>query len=164
MKRICKGCGSEIPDGAEFCYACGAWAKDSLTINDEATFIYSDMCLNCGKELPKGSEFCPYCGTKAEKSHIPIANPVRPKFTYMDYLAIVLAVIPGFFNIFGLGHIVQKQWSKAFMYICISAIILYIAPSMLVSVQASMLMLFFEFLVLMFSVMDVFRNIYNRGA
>ncbi len=58
MKHICSGCGSEIPEGNDFCYVCGAWTSKAFAINDEGTILYSSKCVNCGKELVPGAEFC----------------------------------------------------------------------------------------------------------
>jgi RNA polymerase subunit RPABC4/transcription elongation factor Spt4 len=161
MTRICRGCGNEVPEGQDFCYECGAWADNAIRLDDRGGITYSDMCLNCGKALPNGSEFCPYCGTKVQETH---AEPVatRRRWTTMDYLSVALAVIPGFFNIFGLGQIVQRRWSKAFVYICVTIVLMYISPSFLDNTNSYWIIIALQLGVFMFSIMDVFAHVGKR--
>ena len=119
------------------------------------------MCLNCGKELPKGSDFCPYCGTKVEGvQSTPVV--VRRQWTLMDYLSIALAVIPGFFNIFGLGQIIQRRWSKAFVFICATILLLYLTPSFMENTDHYWILIAMQIVLFMFSLMDVFNHIGSR--
>jgi class 3 adenylate cyclase len=46
----CPQCGTESPEGARFCFECGA----KLAV----------ACLQCGATLPPQARFCPQCGTK----------------------------------------------------------------------------------------------------
>ena len=163
MKRICSGCGSEIPDGSDFCYSCGAWADKSFNINDEGTILYYQYCMKCGKELVPGAEFCVHCGAKAKDSEIPIN--IKKKTMHLDIwdlIAILLAVIPGFFNVFGLGQIIQRRWAKAFIYLCTTGLLFYVGPSISSQSNGEMLMLIIQIGFFFVSVMDVFRGIGER--
>ena len=162
MRRICNGCGNEIEDGADFCYTCGAWAKNAFVLNDEGTVLYSNRCLNCGGDLPREAEFCPYCGAKADESQIRLRTR-SPGLSKTDVLAILLAVVPGFFNIFGLGQIVQRRWSKAFIFITLTIILLYLSPSFIGSTNTYYLLLFMQLGLFLFSLSDVFRSLRGRG-
>ncbi len=166
MRNVCSGCGEEIPEGNEFCYHCGAWTKDALHIDDKGTLVLGDMCSQCGKPLNPGDAFCAYCGTKAEPSGTPIVSAVPMKrLTSMDYAALALAFIPGlFFNIFGLGQVIQKRWSKAFVYLCISGLLFYIGPSMATTTSGTLMLLVMQIGVFLISFSDVFRGITNRGT
>ena len=64
MRRVCLGCGSEIPEDSDFCYACGRWAKDALSVDDKGNLLVTEYCLNCGEAMPANSAFCPYCGNQ----------------------------------------------------------------------------------------------------
>ena len=161
MTRICRGCGNEIADGQEFCYECGAWADQAIDIDDRGGITYAEMCLNCGKALPNDSEFCPYCGQKVERA-IPEKVSVRRSWNTMDYLSIALAVIPGFFNIFGLGQIVQRRWSKAFIFISMTVILLYLAPSFSQNSSSTWVLFLLQIGLFIFSLMDVFSNAGKR--
>ena len=161
IRHICTGCGSEIPEGQDFCYVCGSWTKNALTLDDEDRIRYSDMCLNCGKALPKDSDICPFCGAKVEERY---SEPVvvRRPWTMADYLSVTLAIIPGFFNIFGLGQIIQRRWSKAFVFICATVLLFYITPAFLESSSNYWLIIALQIIIFMFSLMDVFTHVGKR--
>jgi len=122
--------------------------------------------MKCGKELVPGAEFCSHCGARTKDSEIPInINRSRKvKFTNLDFVAILLAVVPGLFNVFGLGQIIQRRWSKAFVYICATAIFLYISPAMMGSPNGRALMIALQIGFFIFSVLDVFKGITTKGA
>lgn len=166
MKQICSGCGSEIPEGSDFCYACGAWAKNSYKVNDEGTILYLQYCMKCGKELVPGAEYCSHCGAKTKDSEIPINinRSKKLKMTNLDFVAILLAVVPGLFNIFGLGQVIQRRWSKAFVYVCATAIFLYIYPAMMESSNGRVIMIALQIGFFIMSVLDVFKGIATKGA
>ena len=46
----CPSCQTANPDGAKFCFNCGA----ALALT----------CIHCGASLPAGAKFCANCGTK----------------------------------------------------------------------------------------------------
>jgi len=164
MKHICSGCGSEIPEGQDFCYACGAWAKNSYDINDEGTVLYNKTCVRCGTVLTHDAEFCSHCGAKVTDSQIPINLRRSNRLTKIDIIAILLAVIPGLFNIFGLGQIIQRRWSKAFVYICTTALLLYISPTLSEQSNGQFLLIVLQIGFFLVSVMDVFKGIATRGS
>ena len=159
MKRICCGCGAEIPADRDFCYTCGAWAKDAYLLNDDLTVIYAKTCPKCGKQLIPESQYCSYCGEKVSESGIPVRSASKTKYTNMDLLAAGLAIIPGFFNIFGLGQLVQKRWSKAFVYICTTLLLFYITPSLEATDAGSTILIFIQVGFFFFSVVDVLISI-----
>ena len=76
----CPGCGAELPEGAKFCFECGA-KIEALAENEmicpycgkktpkgkfcmECGAPLVSRCPNCGAELPQGAKFCLECGTK----------------------------------------------------------------------------------------------------
>lgn len=85
-KRICVNCKEELPNGKDFCPACGTKyvpvvppAKRICTNCGEVLLDGKDFCANCGtkyvvpekrickkckSELLDGKDFCPDCGTK----------------------------------------------------------------------------------------------------
>ena len=162
MTRVCRGCGNEIPEGQDFCYECGAWADQAIRIDNRGGITYSDMCLNCGKALPNGSEYCPYCGEKVQYTAPSESAVTRRTLNAMDYLSLALAVIPGFFNIFGLGQIIQRRWSKAFVFISMTIVLYYLAPSFSQNQSTTVVLFFLQIGLFMFSLLDVFRNVGKR--
>lgn len=50
----CIKCGTELPDGSQFCNVCGEKVNANMT------------CPNCGIEIHNESQFCHMCGTKVE--------------------------------------------------------------------------------------------------
>ena len=164
MKRVCLGCGSEIPEDSDFCYACGRWAKDALNVDDKGNLLVTEYCLNCGEAMPANSAFCPYCGYKVESRSFQPVRPYRRKMTNTDILAILLAVIPGFINVFGLGQIVLKRWSRAFTYLCLTVLLFYLAPSFLAQDTTRIIHLVLQLIIFIFSIQDVLNAIQTRGA
>jgi len=164
MRYVCTGCGNEIPDGQDFCYVCGSWKKNALSINDEGDTLYANTCTHCNKAIPAGSDYCPHCGEKLEDTNtVPITfRRVRP-FTNKDLMAIALAIVPGFFNIFGLGQIVQRRWSRAFVFMAATLLLLYVGPSFLTTANHYTILVILQVSVFIFSISDVLRGINQRG-
>ena len=163
MKRICNGCGSEIPEDSDFCYACGAWADRSLIVNDDGTMLYSPVCLNCGEKLVPDAKFCQFCGAKTSEMAVPIRNSMT-SFDKKDIIAIILAIVPGLFNIFGLGQIVQKRWSKAFVYLCSTILLIYITPSLITVSTGYFVLIAIQVFFFVLSVMDVYKTALRGGS
>ena len=159
MKHVCIGCGNEIPEEQEFCYVCGALVKDSLMTNDDGSIINVPYCKKCNSPVPRGLDVCPKCGEPADIASVDLGYPRRRKFTAKDYIALFLAIVPGFFNIFGLGQIVMKRWSKAFFYICATIMLYYLAPSLMSTSNSYMLLIFVEMFVFLLSIMDVYNAV-----
>jgi Putative virion core protein (lumpy skin disease virus) len=58
MARTCSSCGSNCPEGTNFCPECG-----TKIISPPAGRRF---CSNCGTEIPPGGIFCGSCGTRTE--------------------------------------------------------------------------------------------------
>jgi RNA polymerase subunit RPABC4/transcription elongation factor Spt4 len=160
MRRICKGCGYEIPPESDFCYQCGAWATDSFILNDEGTYIISNTCFNCGKEMPQGAEYCPHCGAHSSDSRIDVGSPAfGRKFTSKHIIALILAIVPGFFNVFGLGQLVLKRWSKAFIFLTMTVILYYLAPSFLMYNNSTIFLILIQVILFAYSLFDIYGAI-----
>lgn len=125
MKHICPECGSEIPEDSDFCFSCGRKKDDTIVLDDSGHFIDSNenKCTACGTELGPLDLFCPSCGKPTTKEQM-IA--FRPKMRKYGWIGILLAVIPGIFNLCGLGHLYFRKWGRAAMYLAISAMMMYI--------------------------------------
>lgn len=50
VHKVCRSCGTELPEDARFCPACG-------------TSQTARLCENCAAELPADAQFCMNCGT-----------------------------------------------------------------------------------------------------
>jgi len=66
--RVCEACGAEIIEGARFCRNCG---KE----------IGVRLCQNCGTKVPDGARFCTNCGKEA-------ALPLHPEKRAQDTLVL----------------------------------------------------------------------------
>ena len=64
-----------------------------------------------------------------------------------------------FFNIFGLGHLLMRNWSKGLMYLAISVIIWYMCGWTFVS--SNLMITLLSVAVFFFQAMDIFRIIYT---
>ncbi len=124
MMSICPECGSQIPPDADFCYHCGR-VRDipCSTCGPEQLPTAEGRCRRCGEELAQDSVFCRRCGFIA--SDLPF-RPARPKLTLKRAIGIVLALVPGFFCIFGLGHIWFRRYRRAAMLLFISVPLFYL--------------------------------------
>ena len=111
MKYICHDCGYEIPEDMEFCPHCGCM-RDKSTPVDDQTGMPLGVCPSCGAKTNPGDSFCGSCGAA-----LPEVRVMVPKMRKNGTLAIILGLFPGFFNIFGLGHLVMREWSKGAMFL-----------------------------------------------
>ena len=74
-------------------------------------------------------------------------------------IALILATVPAFFNIFGLGHFVMRQWSRGFMFLAITAIMCILCPFWVPS--TSFFVMILRVGLFMYSVFDAMRYIYS---
>lgn len=165
MKYICRECGQEISDDAEFCYSCGALKKTAMAIDDTGVPVNekSGVCPHCGFENKEGDAFCASCG-KPIAPMMTAQVMIQRKLTTRDKIAIGLAVVPGIFSVFGLGHLVMKKYSRAFLYMAISAIWIYLYL-FYIRTTGSMffLWLMFEFFIYFRQSMEVIGLVYFKG-
>ncbi|AGI47883.1 hypothetical protein TALC_00888 [Thermoplasmatales archaeon BRNA1] len=167
MRRICGECGNEIEDGADFCYFCGATIKSAYSVDDSGAIHNlsenpdSNLCPRCGAENAKENKFCDQCGAPMDVTRYVTVRP--HKLSNTEKLALILAILPGALNLFGLGHIVLRKWSRAMMYLCMSAIIIYVrwftpglSTSMVIGIEILGFIIYFR------QCIDVFRLIYFR--
>jgi len=132
MRYICPECGSEIPEDHNFCYSCGRKKDNTIRMDESGRFIQPEKneCASCGTEMLPDDRYCPNCGE-------PVSRPqkvvFRPKLTKKGWIGIILAFvpgalgfIPGFFSIFGLGHLFFKKWSRGALFLVLSAVMLYV--------------------------------------
>lgn len=68
----CPECGSKNPEGAKYCFDCGAKLPEIIDV--EASEVEPEpeppakhYCTNCGAELAEGKKFCSECGAKNEE-------------------------------------------------------------------------------------------------
>lgn len=123
MRYICHDCGYEIPDGMDFCPKCGCMADKATAVDDAGMPVRS--CPECGTAAAPFDRFCKSCGADLGGIPQPIGL-IKPQMRRNGALAFMLAVIPGFFNIFGLGHFVMKQWARGVMFLAISLVVWFI--------------------------------------
>lgn len=154
MKYVCSQCGIEIPEEQEFCYRCGSLKSKAFTYDDNGQ-VGTQVCHNCGQRLDGTEDFCPSCGTPPIR-----AVPVR--IGSKALAAILLAMIPGFFNIFGLGHILLKQYVRGGMFLIMSGILWWIYPGY--AAAPSITIMFIKLGIFMYQLMDLYRVIYARGG
>lgn len=123
-QRFCMECGEQIEPDAEFCYQCGS--KRILTIDPRNNRVQlgKGECPYCGKLNYPDDKFCGGCGRRIGTFEY---TPYRQRrLTPKEIVIVFLAILPGAFNVFGIGHILLKKYSRAFMYVVISAVLLYV--------------------------------------
>lgn len=119
MTRMCGECGYEIPEGMDFCPHCGAQGR-SYTVSDSGAVITA--CPNCGAPYSPGDMFCGKCGAS-----LPKPAAMMPRMRKYGNVAILLALIPGFFNVFGLGHILMRSYARGAMFLVMSLVVWYLS-------------------------------------
>jgi uncharacterized OB-fold protein len=130
MKYICPECGNEIPEDAYFCYHCGREKKGAVVIDDKGNVTAgTNTCANCGQPIGPSDIFCQHCGQPITREQVGTMTNIgiMPKMAKNSWVAIILALIPGFFNIFGLGHLWFKRYARAAMYLCMSMPLFYLS-------------------------------------
>lgn len=71
----CKHCGTQNPDGVNFCTSCGA------SMNDEAQTV---RCPNCGAQNAAGVKFCTSCGAALDTQNTNQQQNTYQQQTYQN--------------------------------------------------------------------------------
>lgn len=156
MRTICGECGAEIPDGMDFCPKCGCMREKAYRIDDSNGGMPSSTCPKCGAPCGPADLYCGKCGQKLEPT---LQFPVQPKMRKNGNLAVFLALVPGFFNIFGLGHLVLKEWSRGIMFLVITVVLWYINGWSFVN--TNFVVTIIDLLVYVYQAMDILRLAYK---
>ena len=144
-RRYCLECGGVVEPGADFCYTCGS--RRVIDVDPETNRII----------LPKGH--CPYCGHDNE----PDARFCGScDLTAKDWIIMLATLLPGAFNVFGIGHIILKKYSRAAVYLVISAIILYLRFSLVGTSMSTLILIEIIGLVVYFKqAFEIFAVLYG---
>ncbi len=156
MRYICHDCGNEIPEDMDFCPRCGCMANKSTPIDDSGYPM--NVCPGCGAVFAPGDRFCGSCGARLPDQATMVQPFYRPKLRRNGMAAILLALIPGFFNVFGLGHLLLRQWSRGCMFLALGLLMWYFNGWSFVS--TSFLMAMMSIAVFFYQAMDVLRAAY----
>lgn len=154
MTIVCIECGREIPEDMDFCPFCGNYKTKALHFDSEGNFI-PGVCPSCGAELEEGARFCIKCGKPTQVVYR--RAPVRA--TKRGSLALVLGVVFGFLNIYGVGHLIMRKWSRGFMFLAITAILMYLDPTILFS--SSLIFTMLRMGAYMYQIMDLMGIVYS---
>lgn len=128
IRRYCMECGSDVEPGAEFCYACGSRRVIDVDSGSNRLIMEKGHCPYCGHDNSNDSMFCGACGKRI--GVFEYVGRRKAGLTINDIFVLILALIPGFFNIFGLGHLAIRRYSRGAMYLVISAVYIYTAIAM----------------------------------
>lgn len=110
MSWTCSECGRLEHGDTEFCTRCGALKADGYA------YLF---CENCGHALAEGATYCVNCARSGT------AYNVTEDRRY--FIALILAAVPGMFDMFGLGHIFLGRWVKGLSLALTSMALLYLA-------------------------------------
>ncbi|MDO5861248.1 MAG: zinc ribbon domain-containing protein [Thermoplasmata archaeon] len=153
MRYVCSECGNEIDSDMDFCPACGCM-RDKAFVFDDKGYV-SNVCPACGEPYLPGDRYCGKCGTEIPDSVRPM---MTPKLRSNGTLAIALALLPGFFNIFGLGHFVLKQYARGAMFLVMTLVLWFLNDW---SWRASSVFtMFLDVAVYFYQCMDILRYAY----
>jgi len=115
------------------------------------------VCQQCGTEVFDGEEFCYSCGYIGE----PVECTHEPMDKNKEWAALLLALIPGIFDIFGLGQLYLRSYLKAGLFLA-SSIILYIAGSYYGVKDDNIVYMGVTMAIFMIQAMDVMNTIRHR--
>ncbi len=114
----------------------------------------NETCIDCGADVPLGSNGCASCGSTVVRC-MDSGTALR-----VSLIAKLLALIPGIFNFFGLGHLYLGKYRKAFMFL-LASIALRLANERWVAPggipNAEMVWLGASLLVFIYQLWDVYR-------
>jgi len=82
------------------------------------------ICGQCGTEIFDGEEFCYSCGNTGE----PIECVHEPMNKQNEWIALLLALIPGIFDVFGLGQLYLRSYLKAGLFLAVSLVLYFAVP------------------------------------
>lgn len=153
MIFVCSECGKEIPEGMDFCPFCGRMKDSALCFDDKGNYVPS-VCSNCGAVIEDGASFCIKCGAKVQEPVVPVRLTLRKN----GMLALMLGLIFGIFNIYGIGHLVMKKWSRGLMFLAMSAVMFYIDPHFITS--SSFFAMVLRMMIFMYQSMDLLGLVY----
>lgn len=153
MTLVCLECGREIPDDMDFCPSCGAIKRNALRFDEQGRFV-NDRCVKCGEVLEPDARFCISCGTPVLMYHHPTPMHMRKN----GNIALVAGLIFGFMNIYGIGHLIMRNWSRGFMFLGITAVMMYLDPSLFVS--SSLMFTMIRIFIYMYQCTDLLRLVY----
>lgn len=154
MSRMCSECGKEVPDDMDFCPYCGS-NKGFVVMGQNGGFSFT--CLSCGASYNPGDAYCGSCGTA-----LPSTDNLRvpmPTMRKNGMAAFLLALIPGLFNVFGLGHLLMRSYARGAMFLVISLVVWYLNDWSIYS--SSILLMILEVAVFFYQVMDLSRIVYS---
>lgn len=76
------------------------------------------ICYRCGTDLLPGAEFCTNCGApQGARAQVARTSQAMGILRF----ARMLALIPGIFDIFGLGHLLLRRWGRGVAFLACSA-------------------------------------------
>lgn len=110
MTIRCRDCNAVSPNWSEFCIHCGHIFSDEERASSDSS---AERCRICYSELIPGSGSCPSCGA-------PVAGKVSEHSLRTSMVAKLLALVPGVFNLFGLGHLYLGKYVKALILLVVS--------------------------------------------
>ncbi|MBO4503076.1 MAG: zinc ribbon domain-containing protein [Candidatus Methanomethylophilus sp.] len=122
-KRYCLECGGQVEPGADFCYTCGSRRVIDVDPETNRVVMQKGHCPYCGRDNDPDATFCGNCGKRIGDFEY-VGDLNRP-LTAKDFVIMLVTLLPGAFNLFGLGHILLKRYSRAFVYLIISAVLIY---------------------------------------
>lgn len=122
--RYCMECGSAVEPDADFCYRCGSRRIMDVRTADNRVVMEPGHCPYCGHDNIPEAKFCASCGRRI--GEFEYTRAPKTQISSYEFLIIMAALVPGLFNVFGLGHLLAKRYSRGIMYLVISAVFLYI--------------------------------------
>ena len=150
MRYVCPECGSQIDEDSDFCHVCGCLKSKAYAVGEGTA---EGVCPRCGNETLPGELFCGRCG-------YPLKAQPPFSFSKRSVAAMMLALIPGFFSVYGLGHLVMKEWVRGAMFLAMTALYWYMRMG---AGSNGILIILLSVALYIYQASDLFRVIMARG-
>lgn len=129
------------------------------------------ICTECGRVCDEDMDFCPHCGStkggNVDPEMIPpqfriVNGPTGPYVAKVNVnkirLALALALIPGIFDIYGLGHFIMGRYIRGAAFLCCTVAAYYERFTGYFGIDTTV-MFVATLVVLIIQIFDVFRII-----
>ncbi len=113
-------------------------------------------CPYCGERVPTFSVNCPNCyrslpREEPKEEYRIIDDDRAPSLHRVNRKAVAfLALVPGVFGLFGLGHLYQKDWHKGILFLLTGVLMMFTMVMMLSAVGGPIGIFFFIGLLILF--------------
>ncbi|MBI0584601.1 MAG: hypothetical protein ISF22_10305 [Methanomassiliicoccus sp.] len=105
----CGYCGCLSPEGAAFCTGCGQILDGT------------GRCPSCGGSIAAFDRHCAGCG-------LTLRHGTKSKVSSRPLAALILAIVPGMFSLWGIGHLFAGKLKKGLLFLFMGLLMMLVGP------------------------------------